>query len=264
MTRMNPIKAKLAAGGRVFGTWSMLSSPAVVNVVGAAGADFVIIDLEHGPTSFETAEAEIYAAEAGGTTPIIRLGESSEPTILRALEIGTQCLLVSHVGDPVETARVVEAARYAPEGSRGLSPFTRHHGYSADDLPAKLRRANEELFLGVLVEGPGALAHLDAIAATPGLDMVYLGIYDLSAAVGVPGDLHHPKVLNTVRECVARIEAHGAVAGSVAPDPDYLEILFDAGFRFLSYSVDSAILRGGLETARLMYEDLVSRSRSDG
>jgi len=236
----------------------MLSSPAVVNVAGESGIDFVIIDLEHGPTSFETAEAEIYAAEAGGTTPIIRLGESSEPTILRALEIGTQCLMISHVGDAAEAARVVQAAKYPPEGSRGLSPFTRHHGYSDADLGAKLGRANDELFLGALVEGPGALDELEAIAATPGLDMVYLGIYDLSAAVGVPGELEHPKVLSVVRECVARIEAHGAVAGSVARDLDYLKVLVDAGFRFLSYSADSAILRGGLERARLTYEELVS------
>jgi 2-keto-3-deoxy-L-rhamnonate aldolase RhmA len=257
VTRTNTLKATLASGGTVFGTWSMLSSPAVANVVGESGVDFIIVDLEHGPTSFETAEAELYAAEAGGTTPIIRLGESTEPTILRALETGTQALLVSHVGSATEAVRVVEAAKYPPEGTRGLSPFTRHHGYSADDLGAKLQRANDELFLGALVEGPNALGELEAIAATPGLDMVYLGIYDLSATVGVPGELKHPLVLDAVRDCVGRIEAHGKVAGSVAPDPEYLEILVDAGFRFLSYSVDSAILRSGLEAARRKYEELV-------
>lgn len=264
MSRTNQIKAKLASGGRVFGIWSMLSSPAVVNVVGTAGVDFVIVDLEHGPTSFETAEAEIYAAEAAGATPIIRLGESSEPTILRALETGAQCLLVSHVGDADEAKRVVEAAKYPPEGTRGLSPFTRHHGYSDVDLPAKLGRANDETFVGALVEGPGALDRLESIAATPGLDMVYLGIYDLSAAVGVPGELEHPKVLKAVRECVSRIEAHGAIAGSVARDLGYLELLVDVGFRFLSYSVDAAILRGGVEKARLAYDELVARADSVG
>jgi 4-hydroxy-2-oxoheptanedioate aldolase len=259
VTRDNPIKAKLGSGGRAFGTWSMLSSAAVVNVIGEAGVDFVIIDLEHAPTSFETAEAEIYAAEAGGTTPIVRLGESSERAILRALEIGTQCLMVSHVGDAAEATRVVSAAKYPPEGTRGLSPFTRHHGYSDADMAPKLKHANEHLFVGVLVEGPDALANLDAIAATPGLDLVYLGVYDLSATLGVPGELDHPEVVETVRECVARIEAHGAAAGSVARDPAYLQLLVEAGFRFISYRVDCAILRDGLEAARLRYEELLSR-----
>jgi 4-hydroxy-2-oxoheptanedioate aldolase len=236
----------------------MLSSPAVVNVMGEAGIDFVIIDLEHAPTSLQTAEAELYAAEAVGTTPIIRLADSSEAMILRALETGAQSLMVSHVNDAGEAARIVAAAKYPPEGSRGLSPFTRHHGYSDQDLEVKLARTNHELFLGVLLEGPDALSNLDEIASTPGLDMVYLGVYDLSSTLGVPGQLDHPKVVEAIRDSVARVEAQGLTAGSVARDEAYLELLMDAGFRFISYRVDSAILRDGLEAARHKYEQLVS------
>lgn len=255
MTRDNPIKAKLAAGGRVFGTWSMLSSPAVVNVIAHAGLDFVIIDLEHAPTSLETAEAQLYTAEATGSEPIVRLPDAHEPTILKVLDSGAQSILVAQVETAAEAARVVAAALYAPDGERGLSPFTRLHGYSDEDVPAKLRRTNEEMFVGVLVEGPEGLANLDAIAATPGLDMVYLGVYDLSATLGVPGELEHPKVLEVVRDCVGRIEAHGVAAGSVARSRDYLGVLVGAGFRFISYRVDSAILRDGFETARRWYEE---------
>lgn len=256
MTRDNPIKAKLAGGGRAFGTWSMLSSPAVVNVLGHAGLDFVIIDLEHASTSIEAAETELYAAEAAAVEPIIRLPEAHEPTILKLLDSGCQSLLVSKVADAAEAASVVAAAKYPPEGARGLSPFTRLHGYSDEDVPPKLARANAETLVGVLVEGAKGLANLDAIAATSGLDLVYLGVYDLSAAVGVPGELEHSKVVQAVRDCVARIEAHGIAAGSVARSRDYLELLLDAGFRFISYRVDSAILRDGFETARRWYEVL--------
>lgn len=258
MTTENRIKARLKAGGHVFGTWSMLASSAVMNVIGQAGLDFIVIDMEHGPMSFGTAENQIYATEAAGSTPIIRLGEGSEPTILHALEIGTQALLVSHVSTADEARRIVRAAKYYPDGDRGLSPFTRNHGYSDVNLAAKLRYANEQMFIGVLVEGEEGIRNLEQIAGVPGLDMVYLGVYDMSQSVGVPGELSHPKVIKIVRECVQTIEAKGLAAGSVARDKDYLKLLFEAGFRFISYRVDCAILRDGFETARHWYEELLS------
>lgn len=232
-----------------------------MNVIGQAGLDFAIIDMEHGPMSFETAEQQIYATESAGSTPIVRLGEGKEPDILHALEIGAQSLLVSHVSTADEARRIIRAALYHPEGDRGLSPFTRNHGYSDLNLAPKLRYANEQMFIGVLVEGEEGLNNLEEIVKVPGLDMIYLGVYDISMSVGAAGDIEHPKVVKTVRECVRTIEAHNLVAGSVARDRDYLQLLYEAGFRFLSYRVDCAVLRDGFETARHWYEELISTQR---
>jgi len=256
MTKPNRMKAELKAGRTVFGTWSNLSSPLALNVIGQSGLDFVIIDMEHAPTSFETAEMQLYTTEATGCTPIIRLGEGSDPTILHALDIGTQSLLVSQVSTPEEALRISRASKYYPDGNRGLSPYTRNHGYSDANLPEKLRRANEEMFVGVLVEGELGMNNLEKIAKTPGLDMIYLGIFDISMAVCEPGDVRHPKVIKMVRECVRIIESQGLSAGSVAPDREYLKLLYDAGFRFLSYRVDSAMLRDAFATAHGWYREL--------
>jgi 4-hydroxy-2-oxoheptanedioate aldolase len=256
MTRENRLKAKLKAGERVFGTWSMLASPAVLNVIGHAGLDFVVIDMEHGPMSFETVENQLYAAESAGATPIVRLGEGSEPNILHALEIGAQSLLVSHVSTADQARQIVQYAKYYPEGDRGLSPFTRNHGYSDVDLPKKLSYANEQLFIGVLVEGEEGIGNIEEIAQVPGLDMVYLGVYDMAQSAGEAGNIKHPKVIKVVQESAAKIERYGLAAGSVARDQEYLKLLYDSGFRFLSYLVDCAILRSGFETARHWYEDL--------
>ncbi len=256
MTKPNKVKTALKVGKRVFGSWSMLSSPQVVNVMALAGLDFVIIDLEHGPTTYETVEAQLYAVEAEGCTPIVRLGEASDTTILHVLEIGAQAILVSNVTTAADTERIVRAAKYPPTGRRGLSPFTRNHGFSDADLKAKLQYANEEMFVGVLVEGAEGIANLDAIAAVDGLDMVYIGIYDVSQSVGAPGELMHPEVIRVVTDCVQTIEKHGLAAGSVARDRDYLKLLATAGFRFLSYRADSAILRDGLAAARAWYDEL--------
>ncbi len=256
MTKINKIKAKLKAGERVFGSWSMLSSPQVVNVMAHSGIDFVIIDLEHGPTSFETVEAQLYAAESNDCTPIVRLGEASDTTILHAIEIGAQAILVSQVSTAKEALRIVRAAKYPPEGTRGLSPFTRNHGYCDLDLTAKLRQANDQMLVGVLVEGKEGIDNLEAIAAVPGLDLVYIGVYDVSLSVGAPGDVMHPDVIKVIKDCVRIIEAHGLAAGSVGPNREYLALLMRAGFRFLSYRVDSAILRDGLDAARQWYVEL--------
>jgi 4-hydroxy-2-oxoheptanedioate aldolase len=107
-----------------------------------------------------------------------------------------------------------------------------------------------------LVEGETGINNIDEIAQVPGLDMIYLGVYDIAQSAGIAGDIAHPKVVKTVQESVARIERYGLAAGSVARDKDYLSLLSAAGFRFLSYLVDCAILRSGFETAKQWYEDL--------
>jgi 2-keto-3-deoxy-L-rhamnonate aldolase RhmA len=256
--RDNSVKATLKSGGSVFGSWSICSSPMVVNVMAESGLDFVTLDLEHGPTTFETAESMLYAIEAGGSTPMLRLGEWSEATILRALELGTQGILVSHISTAEHAARVVRACKYPPEGERGLSPFIRRHGYSEVDLVDKLREANEQMLTGVLVEDADGLRNLDAIAATPGLDLIYLGIYDISLALGIPGSLEDPRVLEVVRTAVQTIEERGLAAGAVARDREHLRLLLDAGFRYISYLVDTAIIRAGFETGLGWHRELVA------
>lgn len=256
----NKLKAKLKAGKTAFGTWSMLPAPEVINVISRTSLDFVIVDLEHGPMSFETVQRQVFATESFNCTPIVRLGQGDDPTVLRALDAGPQSLLVSHVSTAEEAERIVRSARYAPEGERGLSPFTRNHEYGDDDLPAKLRHANEQTFVGVLVEGEEGISNLESIASVKGLDMLYLGIYDISQAVGAPGDLTNPKVLKMLAECARVAAAHGLVAGSVARNKEYIKILHDSGYRFISYRVDSAILKDGLEQAHGWFKEETGRA----
>lgn len=260
MIRCNKLKMKFKNGETALGTWSMLSAPSVMNVIASVGLDFVIIDMEHGPMSLETMEQQLYATEVAGCTPIVRLGNIDELNILKVLETGAQAILISHVTTVEDAEKVVQAAKYPPEGQRGLSPFTRQHGYSEQDLAQKIKRTNQELFVGVLVEGEDGLKNLDQICKVPGLDMVYLGIYDLSLTLGIPGQLEHPKMLQLLRESVQIIKKNNLVAGSVARDPNYLKMLYTEGFQFISYRVDCAILKDGYETIKKHYNCLVSET----
>ena len=257
MANDNRVKSKLRAGGTVFGTWTQCASPTVANVLAHAGLDFVTIDMEHGPASFETAESMLFAIEAGGSTGMIRLGEGSGPTILRAVDIGCQGILVAHVSDAAEADRIVRATRYHPAGDRGLAPFTRTHGYSEEGLADKLREANEQMLTGILIEDEQGFENLDAILAVPNLDLVYIGVYDLSQSVGHAGQLDHPRVVEAVKDCIARVEAAGLAAGAVARSREHLAFQVECGFRYISYLVDTAILYEGFDRARGWFRELV-------
>lgn len=261
MAPVNQVKARLLDGGSVFGTWSQCASPTVANVLAHSGMDFVTIDMEHGPASFETAEAMLYATEAGGSTGMVRLGEGSGATILRALEIGSQGILVAHVQSGEEADGIVRAMRYRPEGTRGIAPFTRVHDYSSEALGEKLAQANAQQLSGVMVEDLEGLRNLDDILAVKGLDLVYIGIYDLSQALGKAGQLEDPEVLREVAAAVERIDASGRAAGAVARDREHLAWLLGTGFRYISYLVDTAILSRGFRDVRSWFEELVTVAR---
>lgn len=236
-------KTKLKSGRVVYGTWSMLSSPNVIDVLGTTGLDFVIFDMEHGSMSFETAENMVRAAESRNITAIIRVTELSEATILRALETNCKGILVPHIETLQDAKRVVKAARYQPEGTRGLSPYTRVHAFDHRNLKTSLARINTELFVGVLVEGKTGIAEIEGIAKVQGIDMIYLGVYDISQAVGYPGELQHPAVLQAVETAVKKIRKQKKIAGTFTRDLESTQRYTQMGVQFIAYLVDSFALK---------------------
>ena len=142
------LKGRLKNNQAVLGAWNSISSPALVNVIGAGGMDFIIIDMEHGPAGMETAEDLVRAAEVAGMTPLIRVSVNRADLILRALDIGARGIQVPHVSTGAEAQQVVEYAKYYPDGTRGLSPFTRAGGYGLD-AKGYTERANQETIVVV-------------------------------------------------------------------------------------------------------------------
>jgi 4-hydroxy-2-oxoheptanedioate aldolase len=255
---VNRVKERLEAGETVFGTWLQSASPTVANILAHSGMDFVTVDMEHGPATFSEAEAIMYAVESGGSTPMIRLGDGSAPNVLKACDVGCQGILVAHVQTAAEAARIVSAMRFFPDGERGMAPFTRLHDWSSEDLAQKLADANRWQLAGILVEDNVGLENLDEILEIPGLDLVYLGVYDISQAVGVPGQVDHPMVLETVSSAVDRINAAGKVAGAVSRDADHLRWLLKTGFRYISYLCDTALIAQRARAVRADFEEIVS------
>lgn len=250
MTKRNPLKEKLKAGKVVLGGWCEIASPTVANIMASTGLDFVIVDQEHGAVGFETAEAMCRAAEADGCTAIVRTQENRESVILRALEIGSHAIMIPHVESAEEARRAVNASFYHPKGNRGLGPYTRNHGYTHVGLEQSVLDANDATFLGILVEGNDGLANMDEIAQVEGLDLIYLGVYDISQAVGLPGQLRHPKVLDALKTSAAQLSARGVAAGTYAADLEYAKLLIDLGYQFIAYSVDAFAIQKHFTEAR--------------
>jgi 4-hydroxy-2-oxoheptanedioate aldolase len=220
----------------------MIPSTMVANVMAESGIDFLIADMEHGPISLETLENMIYATEAGGSTLIARLPNSTDEEILKVLEVGTQSIMMSHVKNLETAQRFEKATQYPPSGSRGLSPFTRNHKYSDYQISQKMIEANSHIFTGVLVEGAEGLSALDEISSLNNLDMIYFGIYDLASSMGIPGELDNPKLLEKLKKSVEIVKANGKVAGTVATSLKRIGFYKEIGFNFIAYKNDTSLL----------------------
>ncbi len=243
MKKENLLKKKLKTGDQTIGTWSSLSSANVINVLGTTGLDFVVIDMEHGSMSFETVENMVRAAEASGISPIIRVWNDHEQTLLRALETGVLSVMVPHVKTAKDAERIANSCRYFPEGNRGLSPYTRVHDFTHENIQESLVQSNKNTLVGILVEGQEGLNNLDEIVKVNNIDLIYLGLFDICQSVGLPGQLNHPNVLDEVKRCLQIIQSNGIAAGSMSTDLNYIKMLKGLNYQFIAYLNDAAALK---------------------
>jgi len=246
----NKLKRVLGEGKSVLGTWSVLPSTSVANVIASAGFDFIIIDMEHGPSSFETAEDMVRAVESEGCTPLVRVPANQDWLILRALEIGTHGVVVPQITDAAEARKAIHAIKYYPEGLRGFSPFTRSAGYAPKNTREIAGTQNARTLSVLLVEGVSGIANLDGILEVSGIDVIYLGTYDLSQSAGYPGQPDHPEVLNYIRQCTVKIMDKGISVGILAQTEKDMANWLGLGIRFIAYQADCALLAGACEHVR--------------
>ncbi len=194
---------------RTLGTWSQIASAEVIDMVGLAGFRFTIIDIEHGYFGLETAENLIRACDAAGVEPWLRVPSLDPVTIGKALDCGARRIVVPGIASAVQAAAAVAAGRYGPEGTRGACPCVRSGGHYIRDWRAHVARSHAETGIVLLVESLAGFEAFDAIVATPGLQGMMLGPFDLSVSMGHEGDYRHPDVQDALRSMLARARAHG-------------------------------------------------------
>ena len=260
MLRPNFLREKLAAGEAVLGTWVVVASPMLVDVLGTAGLDFVVIDGEHGAMTFETAQQMIIAAESRGMSPVMRISGVSESETLKALDIGAHCVQIPNVGNRDMLERAVRHAKFPPVGDRGFSPFVRAGDYTHHNGLRISREANANALLAIHVESQEAIEYIDDILEVEALDIVFLGRYDISKSLGITGQTDNPRVIDVMRTVATKIEHAGKVAGTILTDIDELPALRALGIRYLTFSVDCEMIRRAYESVSARFRGVQQRS----
>ncbi len=262
MARTPFIKKQLLAGHGVGGCWINLFSPLATEILSAAGYDCLLLDLEHGPGSVMDAVAMMQAMGGSDCAPIVRIPENSQVWIKRILDSGVAGIMVPAVNNALEAAAVVSGCRYAPLGTRGMAAgIVRASGYGAD-VESYLANIGSELLVICQVETATAVAEAAEIAATDGVDMLFVGPYDLSAALGYLGQPDHPDVALAVRRIEDAAKAAGKLLGSIPTPRRSAEDLYRAGYNFVLADSDIGLLRQSGELAALNLRN-AARQRQD-
>jgi 4-hydroxy-2-oxoheptanedioate aldolase len=237
----NRIKQAFAEGRAALGMFVMIPSPALVEMSGHAGFDFVILDTEHGAAGPEGLEHLVRAAETAGTTPIVRVTVNDRALSLRALDAGALGVLVPHVLSAADARAAVAAAKYPPEGIRGLATTARAGRHGFRSVAEHIARSNREILVAVQIEDAAAVPAAEAIAAVPGVDVLFVGPSDLSISMGYPGQADHPAVQEAVTRIFKAAEAARREVGYFVRDAAGAKILMARGVRFLTFSSTSVI-----------------------
>ena len=219
------MKAKLKAGEPVFGASVMIPSPQIVEMLGAFGFDWVLLDCEHGALTLESVELMAMAAEACGITAIARPATRNPEHILQVLDRGVMGVQVPHVNTAEDARKVIAAVKYHPQGSRGLAAGTRaavydSHGTLADYVKA----ANDATLIAIQLEERSAIENIDELLRVDDIDVYFIGPSDLSQAMGHPGNPRAPAVAEAINRSFRKMVAAGRTPGTPATAENVREV----------------------------------------
>ena len=247
------LRARLAGGGTSLGTmvfeFNTLGMP---RILAAAGADFVLIDLEHTGWGIEGVRPLLAAARAEAVVPIVRVQGSARHLISPALDAGSAGVMVPMIGDAIEAERVVHVARFAPNGGRGFGLL--YPDQLAEGVGAAIQSAEAETIVILQIETTSGVDHVEEIAVTPGVDVLWVGQFDLTLSMGIPGAFEDPRLREAEDRVVAACSDAGIAAGILVADVETARSMLDRGFRMIALGSDIDLygraLGTGLEALR--------------
>lgn len=251
----NPIKSGLAAGHRQMGLWIALAHPTSAEIASRAGFDFCLIDGEHAPNDIPLVLDQVRAIGCGSAAVAARVPVGDTRIIKQYLDLGIQTLVVPMIDTGEEAARIVAATRYPPEGIRGVgAAMARASNFG--EIGDVTTTANREICLFVQAESRKSVENINEIAATPGVDGVFIGPADMAADMGLPGQTAHPDVQAAVKHCFERIHAAGKKVGIIAFDHDQVRTYVDNGADFVAVGGDTSLLAKAIRGAAAFAAEL--------
>jgi len=244
-TPVNTLKRTLKSGQVQRGIWLTSGTGILAELAGTAGFDWCLIDGEHGPNTVSEILPQLQALAISGTPAVVRVANAEAWMIKQVLDLGCQTVVVPMVDDAQTADAMARAMRYPPQGNRGMgASLARATGFGAvADYP---HTANDQVCLLVQAESAQAVENIDAIAATEGVDGVFVGPADLSADMGYPGQPDHPEVEAAIDHLIARTVAAGKIAGIITFDESRLTEYAEKGVTFLGVGGDMMVLGSAL------------------
>ena len=243
---MKNLKDKIYSGEAVHGCWINLASTVSAEIVGQAGFDWLLLDLEHGAGDVAIMYQQLQVLSGSPSTPIVRIDNLSRPKVQRILDAGATGIMFPQIQTSQEADDAIRMMYYPPRGGRGMAKMVRATGFGrhADEYIASL----EKNLVGVIqIETLNALQNIDDIAATEGVDVLFVGPNDLSLALGIFGQLDHALYQKAIGDVATAAKKHGKAPGVLLQDANEYEMYYQLGYRFLACGADSAFVRKGAD-----------------
>lgn len=235
-------KEKIKSGKALLGPFLNFCHPGVIEIAGLAGFDFAIIDNEHGEIGLENAVNMVRAAKLAGISPVVRVYRNQPELICKALDIGAEAVQIPQVCTKAEAESAISAANFSPQGSRGCNRFVRAANYSAMGKEEFFGKSNERVAVIIQVEGQQGMDNLEEIMSVPGIDVLFIGPYDLSASLGIPGQIDHPKLVEAMQKVMATAKKFGVALGFFVDDIPTAKKWRDMGIQYLSFGSDTGLM----------------------
>ena len=242
---MTDLRSRIRAGDTLLGSFADLASPLAAELLGRAGFDWTVLDLEHGESTEADLLAMLYAVQTTPMAAIVRAQSAERLRVGRALDLGAAGIMLPQLQSVDEVRAAVSYLRYPPVGQRGVALRTRGADMGALAHGDVARVVNERIVGIVQIESPGTVSDADAIAALDEVDVLFVGPADLSHGLGVPGRFDDPTYLDALRTVVAACERHGKAAGILIYDAAALPRHLDLGFRFIGLGSEGSFVSAG-------------------
>ena len=237
----------------MFGIFSKTTDSNLIEAIGLAGLDFIIVDDEHGLTNFETQQNHARALKSSKTLSILRVSHGSASNIAKALDIDYDGVQVPNINSFIQAKEVVEAARFFPKGKRGVCRYVPSALYGQQDKFEYLKESNNKLLI-LQIEGEGGIRDLDEIL-TLDFDVLFIGPYDLSQSLGHPGQVDHPVVLRAIDGIVLKVKECGKRLGTFVDSPELGNNYRKKGFDYIACSVDISLFLKSIITLKNKYDE---------
>jgi 2-dehydro-3-deoxyglucarate aldolase/4-hydroxy-2-oxoheptanedioate aldolase len=247
---MTGLRRRLKQGDLLLGQLVLeFFTPGLGPMLDACGLDFVIFDMEHGRCDIGMLEQMIASCRGSSIVPMVRVPDLNFAPLSRVLDLGARGVMVPRVDTPEQAEEIVRALKYPPQGRRGVALGIAHDLYRAAGAEF-FAQANEDLPVIIQVETVKAFENLEAIASVPGVDVLWVGHYDLTVSMGIPAQFDHPRLLQAMDDLVDACRRHGVAPGFMPPTPENAAHWISKGFRMISLGSDIGVFLDGMRKFR--------------